>query len=163
MIVTRNIPLLAVADTERVKELVLVPGFGANDAVTPFGRPDAERFTLPVKPFSGAMLIVLVALLPRRIVKLLGDTDNEKSGAGDTVREIVVVLVKLPDVPLIVMVNVPVAAAAPTERVNVLAVVVGFGVNEAVTPAGRPEADRFTLPVKPFCGVTVIVLVAPVP
>ena len=162
MIVTRNNPLVVTA-TDRVNVLVLVAGFGANDAVTPLGSPDAERFTLPVKPFSGAMLIVLPPLLPRQIVKVLGDTDNEKSGAGDTVREIVVVFVKLPDAPLIVTVNVPVVVAVPAESVNVLVVVVGFGANEAVTPAGRPEADRFMLPAKPFCGVTVIVLVAPVP
>jgi len=26
----------------------------------------------------------------------------------------------------------------------------GFGLNEAVTPAGKPEAVNMTLPVKPF-------------
>ena len=31
-------------------------------------------------------------------------------------------------------------------------------LNDAVTPAGNPDAARFTLPVKPFAGTTVIVL-----
>jgi len=30
-------------------------------------------------------------------------------------------------------------------------------LNDAVTPVGRPDATRVTLPVKPFCGVTVMV------
>ena len=31
-------------------------GFGAKDAVTPLGRPDAERVTLPANPLSGFTL-----------------------------------------------------------------------------------------------------------
>jgi hypothetical protein len=75
-----------------------------------------------------------------------------------TVRLNVVVAVRLPDVPVIVTVTVPVAAVALAVRVNALVVVVGFGVNAAVTPLGRPEAERVTLPLKPFCGTTVMVL-----
>jgi hypothetical protein len=30
-------------------------------------------------------------------------------------------------------------------------------LNDAVTPAGNPEADKLTLPLKPFCGVTPMV------
>ena len=32
--------------------LVEVAGFGEKDAVTPLGKPDAERVTLPVNPVS---------------------------------------------------------------------------------------------------------------
>ena len=39
-------------------------------------------------------------------------------------------------------------------NVNVLFPVVGFGANDAVTPLGKPETDRFTLPVKPYMGFT---------
>ena len=39
-------------------------------------------------------------------------------------------------------------------KVSVLAPVVGFGEKDAVTPLGRPEAERVTLPVNPFCGYT---------
>jgi hypothetical protein len=76
-----------------------------------------------------------------------------------TVRLSVVVFVKLPDTPLTVTVTVPVAADALAVSVNVLVVVVGFGLNPAVTPLGKPEALKVTLPVKPFTGFTVIVLV----
>jgi hypothetical protein len=79
------------------------------------------------------------------------------------VRLSVAVLVKLPEVPVTVTVTVPVAAVLLAVSVNVLVLVVLLGLNEAVTPPGRPEADRLTLPLKPFCGVTVTVLVPLVP
>ena len=69
-----------------------------------------------------------------------------------------VVFVKLPEVPVMVTVAGPVLAVALAVNVSVLVVVAGFGLNAAVTPLGRPDADRVTLPLKPFCGVTVMVL-----
>ena len=75
-----------------------------------------------------------------------------------TVRETVVVWLRLPEVPVIVTVDVPVVAVLLTISVNALVVIVGFVPNEAVTPVGKPDADKVTLPVKAFCGVTVIVL-----
>ena len=80
-----------------------------------------------------------------------------------TVRLTVVVAVKLPDVPVIVTVDVPVAADALAVSVKVLVVVVGFGTNPAVTPLGKPDALNVTLPVKPFSGFTVMVLVPLLP
>jgi hypothetical protein len=74
------------------------------------------------------------------------------------VRVIVVVLVKPPDVPVIVTVTVPVAAALLPVSVNVLVLAVLLGLNDAVTPLGRPDADKLTLALKPFCGVTVMAL-----
>jgi hypothetical protein len=82
---------------------------------------------------------------------------------GFTVREILVAFVKLPDEPVMVTLNAPMAAVALAVNVNVLAVVAGFALKDAVTPLGRPDADKLTLPLKPFCGVTVIVLVPAVP
>jgi len=84
------------------------------------------------------------------------------------VREIVVVFVKLPDVPVTVTVTVPVVAVLLAVKVSVLLLAVLLlavlvGLNEAVTPLGRPDADKLTLPLKPFCGVTVMVLVPVVP
>jgi hypothetical protein len=58
-----------------------------------------------------------------------------------------------------VTVTVPVAAVLPAASVNVLVLAVLLGLNEAVTPLGRPDADKLTLLLKPFCGVTVMVLV----
>jgi len=74
------------------------------------------------------------------------------------VRETVVVFVKLPDEPVTVTVTVPVAAVLLAVSVNVLMLTVLLGLNDAVTPLGRPDADKLTLPLKPFCGVTVMVL-----
>src|SRR5215472_310365 len=70
-----------------------------------------------------------------------------------------VVFVKLPEVPVMVTVAVPVVAVPLAVSVNVLVLVVLPGLNDAVTPLGRPDAAKLTLPVKPFCGVTVMVLV----
>ncbi len=76
--------------------------------------------------------------------------------------------VKLPDTPVMVTVTVPVIAVLPAVSVNVLLLAVLLlavllGLNDAVTPLGRPDADKLTLPLKPFCGVTVITLVLLVP
>ena len=59
-----DIPVVAVALAISVKVLVDAVGFVANDAVTPVGRPDAARVTLPVKPLWGATAIVLEPLDP---------------------------------------------------------------------------------------------------
>src|ERR1700727_1609700 len=69
------------------------------------------------------------------------------------------VCVNEPDVPVIVTVEGPVAAVLLAVSVNTLVVAVLVGLNDAVTPAGRPEAASATLPVNPPVGVTVIVLV----
>src|SRR5260221_2225506 len=78
---------------------------------------------------------------------------------GVTVRESVAILVKLPEVPVMVTVAVPVVAVALAVSVKVLVLVGLLGLKEAVTPLGRSETGKLTLPVKPFCWVTVIVLV----
>ena len=53
----------------------------------------------------------------------------------------------------------PTKAEPLAVSVKVEAEVAGFGVNEAVTPAGRPEAERLTFPVNPLLGFTVTMLV----
>ena len=47
--------------------------------------------------------------------------------------------------------------------VNVPLEVTGFGENAAVTPLGRPDTERFTLPLNPYCGYTPILAVPEVP
>src|SRR5258708_2958323 len=84
-------------------------------------------------------------------------------GIDCTVREIVVVFVKLPDTPVTVTVTVPVVAVLLAVSVNVLLLAVLVGLNVAVTPLGRPDADKLTLLLKPFSGVTVMVLAPVVP
>lgn len=77
-----------------------------------------------------------------------------------TVRLIVVLWVNVPDVPVTVTVTVPSVAVLLAVKVKVLfPPVVLAGLNAAVTPAGRPDADKLTVPVNPFSAVTVTVLV----
>ena len=56
---------------------------GLNAAVTPLGRPDAEKLTLPLKPFTSLTETELEPLLPCATVKLLGEADSEKSAVPD--------------------------------------------------------------------------------
>jgi len=79
------------------------------------------------------------------------------------VSETVVACDNPPDAPETVTVTVPVAAVLLAANVSVLVLAVLLGLNDAVTPLGRPDADKLTLPLKPPCGLTVIVLVSFVP
>lgn len=69
------------------------------------------------------------------------------------------VLVKVPDVPVMVTLATPMAAVLLAVNVNVLVLVVLVGLKEAVTPLGSPDVDKLTLLLKPFRGVTVMVFV----
>jgi hypothetical protein len=61
----------------------------------------------------------------------------------------VVVLVMEPEVPVIVMVELPVAAAALAVNTIWLEYVVGLVPKVAVTPDGRPLALKVTFPLNP--------------
>ena len=80
--VTVTIPVAAVLLAVRVSVLVAVVPLGLNDAVTPLGRPDADKLTLPLKPPCGVTVMMLVALAPCAIVTLLGEVESEKFGGG---------------------------------------------------------------------------------
>ena len=71
----------------------------------------------------------------------------------------VVFSVRLPEVPVMVTAVCPVAAVALAVNMSVLVVAVLAGLNAAVTPLGRPDADKLTAPLKPPVGVTVIAVV----
>ncbi len=72
----------------------------------------------------------------------------------------VVVSVSVPDVPATVSVYCPGTAELAAVSVNVLYVVVGVRDHAAVTPLGRPETARFTLPLNPYCGLTAMLVLA---
>lgn len=76
-----------------------------------------------------------------------------------TLRLIVAVLVRPSEEPVTVTATVPVAAVGLADSVSELVVVVLLGLNEAVTPFGRPDADRLMVPLKPPCRAMVMVLV----
>lgn len=157
--VTVTVPVVAVLLAERVKVLVPVVLPGLNAGVTPLGRPEADKLTLPLKPLSGFTVIVLMPLEPCVMVKLLGEAERVKFGGGFTVRESVVELDRFPDEPVMVTVAAPVVAVPLAVSVRVLAPVVLAGLNDAVTPEGKPDADKLTVPLKPLCGLTVMLLV----
>jgi hypothetical protein len=90
------------------------------------------------------------------------ELDSVNVGAV-TVSEIVVLTVRLPDVPVMVRTDGPAVAVLLAVRVNTLAPEVGLALHEAVTPLGRPDMDRFALPEKPYSGVSVRVDVAAPP
>ncbi len=73
-------------------------------------------------------------------------------------RLIVIVWLKPPAVPVTFTVAGPLVAAVLAVSVSVLVLAVLCGLKDAVTPPGRPEADKVTLPLKPFRGVTTIAL-----
>ncbi len=73
--------------------------------------------------------------------------------------EMEAVLVKLPEVPVMVTGKVPVVAVLLAVNVKALDPVVLEGLKVAITPLGSADADKLTLPLNPFCGVTVTVLV----
>jgi len=149
--VTAAVPVVAAPVAVSVILLEPVAGFGLNDAVTPAGSPEADKLTLLVNPLCGVTATLLVALDPCAMFTLFGDADNVKFPTTVTASVIVVEFVRLPEVPVIARVALPVAAVLVAVRVRTLDVVAGFGLNDAVTPAGRPDADRLTLPPKPFC------------
>lgn len=83
----------------------------------------------------------------------------EPPPAGLTSRVTVVLAVVLPEVPVMVTVNAPVAAVLLAVSVSTLEVAEDVGLNEAVTPLGKPVAANDTLPVNPPTSVTEIVSV----
>ena len=105
---------------------------------------------------SFAALVAPITVVPN--VRDAGDT-LILVASGLTVRPTDVVFVKLPDTPVMVTVDVPNGAEPLAVRVSVLVVVVELGFNTAVTPVGKPESLKLTLPENPLPASTVMVLV----
>src|ERR1700751_5304169 len=131
-----TVPVEALRLADKVKVLEPVVGFGLKRAVIPLRRPEADKVTPELNPFAGVMVMVVMPLLLRAMLRLVGDADKLKLGAGVTVNEIVVDLFRLPLTLLMVTVKVPVAAPVPAVSVNVLVLVVLTGLKDAVTPLG---------------------------
>src|SRR5690348_10572340 len=100
---------------------------------------------------------------PCTTIKVFGAAERTKFPWGFTVREIVVVLVKLPELPVTVTVTVPTLAVPVAERVRRLLDVLGFVPKVAVTPVGRPDAAKLTLPLNPLRELIEIVVEPGVP
>jgi hypothetical protein len=150
-------PIAAQLTAFNVSTLPVVVVAGLNDAVTPEGRPLTLRFTAPLKPLRSAIATVVLPLVLRGMVRLVGVPDNEKSGVM-TVRAIVAVWVKLPEVPVMVRAAGPTVAMLDAVRVKRLVLVVLEGLKDAVTPPGSPLTARFTAPLNPLRSITATVL-----
>jgi hypothetical protein len=165
VMVTVAVPTVAVLLAASVSALVAAVGLVAKVAVTPLGRPEAASVTLPVNPFKSVTVMVLAAVRPWAIDTAGAEGASEKPGAGLalTVTAMVVDAVRVPEVPVIVTVAVPIVAVALAVNVSTLAAVVGFVPYATVTPLGKPDATSVTLPVNPPASVTVMVSVAVLP
>lgn len=143
-----------VLDPEPVTEVGLKP------AVAPEGKPPTLKPTTPENPPDPVTVAEYDVPPPAVTVAEAGVAAMAKSPitCAFTVSEMVVVCVVLPDMPVMVTVEVPVVAVALAVKVTELVDVVGLVPKFAVTPEGRPEADKVTLPVNPPDGVTVMVL-----
>jgi hypothetical protein len=120
---------------------------GVNETVTPEGKPVAERETDSALPEVMAVAMLEVAEPPAAMEKLAGLAEIEKSLAGVvTVRETVVACEPEDAIPVTVMLVVAAAAlaAAVTVIVELCPEDTDAGVNETITPEGKPEAERET-------------------
>ena len=153
------VPKAAEALADKVRVLLPVVLAGLKDAVTPEGKPDATKATVPAKPFCGVMAIVLVLEPACARLTLAGVAARLNAGGPVMVSEKRAVLVKVPEVPVMVMVSVPAAAELAATIVRTLVVIALAGLKDAVTPAGNPETVRLTALLKPCCAPIVIVLV----
>jgi hypothetical protein len=93
-----TVPIAAVPFAVSVNTLVLAVLVGLKDADTPLGRPDTDKLTFPVKPFSGVTVTVVVPLAPCVTVKLLGEAESEKLGpeAGQLLTRLAALTVPMP-------------------------------------------------------------------
>jgi len=164
VMVSVAVPILAELLATRVSTLLPTVGVGKKDAVTPLGRPETARFTLPTNPKRGLTETEVEPEVPWPRFK--GFDESVKDGAPIMSAK-VVLSVRVPDVPVMVIVYCPTGAEALAVRVIVLFwyPVMEFGEKDAVTPLGKPDAERLTLPLNPFRGFTstVVPLVAPWP
>jgi hypothetical protein len=98
------------------------------------------------------------------MVQVVGEGAIVKLPADETtVRGTMVVDVIVPEVPVMVAVNDPVAAVALAVHVNTLVVVTGLVGNVQITPEGKFEMESATLPVNPPTSVIITVSVVDVP
>jgi hypothetical protein len=109
-------------------------------AAVAFGNPDTESATFPENPFRG-LIETVITVASVGYNGPLEVADNEKSGVGALTTNIACTQVVWPPfTPLIANGYDPTGTDPATDNVNVELVPeveVGFGLNAAVTPAGR--------------------------
>ena len=155
VIVSTELPMVAVSEAVSVSTEVAVDDDGLNEAVTPVGRPPIEYATDPVKPPDAVTDMADVAFCPCSMVRPAGLAAIVK--LPFTVRLSVVVRVSPAPIPVMVTTDAPVAAVRVAESTIMADVLDVPGLNSAVTPLGRPLAEKLTALVKPTVGTTVTV------
>ena len=171
--VTLDVPVVAAAPAEKVSVALPLPGaaieVGLKLAVTPEGRPEADRETAALKLPLTVVEMLLVPEPPCAIETLEGDALTAKSGvaAEVTLKGMVAVCVTPPPVAVTVRVAEPTAAVALALSVRVElpfpGAAIEFGLKLAVTPVGWPETDSATAELNPPLTAIEIVLVTEVP
>ena len=97
--VTGKVPILAVLLADKVNRLVAVAGFVSKTALTPLGTPDAAKFTVPLNPFKGLIVMVVEPPAPWTKVKLVDDAESVKLGrdeAGQLLTKLAALTVPMP-------------------------------------------------------------------
>ncbi len=149
------------AEKDTVTVQVGVQGLLVKVAVTPDGRLDAENVTGTAVPLTSVAVTDDVGLVPPRVtVRLAGDgVERLKSKAATTVNDRLVEWLAPPPEAPIDSVAVPRVAVAVAEKetVTVQVGLHGLLVKVAVTPVGRPDAEKVTGVVVPVDSVAVII------
>jgi len=122
------------------------------------------RFTVPVKPFVPATLIVPVfpVVAPGvSVMEVVAPLPAVKLGSAVMDSAMLVVPVNEPEAPVMVTVTgvEVIVAESLAVRVSTWVPAVEPAAKEAVTPPGRPPAERETVPEKPPTSVIAIVVV----
>ena len=128
-----------------------LPGAGMYSGpvtLTPAGCPLTEKPTFESKLPDTIVIIVEFPLRPCSMEIDAGEAPRVKLGGELTVRAIEAVAASVPAAPVTVTLLVPGTAELLAANVRLLnpVPVIGFGEKDAVTPLGRPVADKVTLP-----------------
>jgi hypothetical protein len=116
-------------------------------------------------PTFSADVPVLVNVVVTALLVLLTASFPKFNEPGERVAEVVtdsiggVVCARVPEVPVTIAFDTPVAAVPLAASVSVVVLAAGFGLKVAVIPFGKLDAEKDTLPLNPFQGVIEIVLV----
>ena len=128
--------------------------------VTPVGKPDTLKITVPLKPFTLVAMTARVVLAPGETVAEAGVTLIEKSAPDVTTSDADALLLGPLLVPVTVMVPDCAPVVVPIVIVDVAEPFVGQLTDAGLKVALAPEgvcAERLTAPPKPFAPVTVTV------
>ena len=137
------VPGVAAVDMLKVSVELLAVSTGLQDAVAPRGNPSARRWTDPLNPLWGEIVIENDALPPRGMVADGGPAVRSNPGPV-TVSSTEAVWVRPPPAAITEKVQRPVGVSFPRETVSTSTSAVAPGANEAVAPGGSPLAESVT-------------------